>query len=263
MSKPLSLEVHDLSELLFGLQADLNFTKHLGGQTATDQLVQLCHIDANSHVLDVGCGVGITPSNLVKSIGCAVTGVDLRPSMIRRARERATAQHLDHRLDLHVADAQDLPFGDNQFDVVLAESVLAFVANKSRAMTECVRVTKPAGFLGVTEATWMETPPSRLVAQLSRTFGPGFAVLDMEGWKGLLEQSGLKEVTATSHSITAQSETVSRLRRLGFGQAARIWLRALVVALRSPQYRGLPQGALSDPRELIDYWGYGIYVGRK
>ena len=35
------------------------------------------------------------------------------------------------------------------------------------------------------------------------------------------------------------------------------------MARRSPEYRNLPQGALSDPRELINYWGYGIYVGRK
>lgn len=94
-------------------------------------------------------------------------------------------------------------------------------------------------------------------------FGPGFAVLDMAGWKELLEQSGLKHVTAVPHSITARSETVDRFRRLGFRQAARIWLRALALALRSPQYRGLPKGPLSDPRELIDYWGYGTYVGRK
>jgi 2-polyprenyl-3-methyl-5-hydroxy-6-metoxy-1,4-benzoquinol methylase len=91
MSESHSLEAQEVAEVLFGLQADLNFTKHLGGQTATDQLVRLCHIDASSHVLDVGCGVGITPSNLGKSVGCAVTGIDLRPGMIRRARERATS----------------------------------------------------------------------------------------------------------------------------------------------------------------------------
>jgi arsenite methyltransferase len=263
MNGSLPLESDDMSELLFELQTDLNFTKHLGSQTATDQLVRLCQIDASSHVLDVGCGVGITPSNLAKSIGCAVTGIDLRPSMIRRARERAAGQHLDDRLDFHVADAEDLPFGDDRFDVVLAESVLAFIADKSRAVRECVRVAKPGGFLGVTEATWMEAPPSRLVAQLSRTFGPGFAVFDTEGWRELLEQSGLKDVTATSHAITARSETVARLRRLGLAQTARLWFKALSVALRNPRYRGLPQGALSDPRELSDYWGYGIYVGRK
>jgi hypothetical protein len=44
---------------------------------------------------------------------------------------------------------------------------------------------------------------------------------------------------------------------------AQIWLQALSLSLRSPQYRSLPQGALSDPKELINYWGYGIYVGKK
>jgi ubiquinone/menaquinone biosynthesis C-methylase UbiE len=259
MSKPEADDPHDLGALLFKLQADLNFTRHLGGQTATDQLVELCEIDPNKHVLDVGCGVGITPHNLVKSIGCRVTAIDLRFSMIRRARERATRQ----RLDLAVADVQDLPFRDDQFDVVLAESVLAFVPDKSRAVRECLRALKPGGFLGVTEATWMEAPPPRLVKQLSDTFGPGFAVLDSEGWQGLLRQTGVRDLVATSRRITARSESSDRLRRLGFKQLVRVWLRAASLSLRSSEYRSLPRGALSDPRELIDYWGCGVYVGRK
>jgi SAM-dependent methyltransferase len=263
MSNPQSHDSHDLAELLFELQAELNFTKHLGGQTATDQLVELCQIDTSTHVLDVGCGVGITPCNLVRSIGCQVLGVDLRPSMIRRARERSVKQHLKGRLGFAIADAHHLPFRDDHFDVALAESVFSFVPGKSRAVRECVRVLKPGGFLGITEPTWMETPPPRLVTQLSDTFGPGFAVLDTEGWKGLLRQTGVRDIVATSHCITARSESIDRLRRLGFKQMAEIWLRALSLSLRSPQYRSVPKGALSDPKELIDYWGYGIYVGRK
>jgi ubiquinone/menaquinone biosynthesis C-methylase UbiE len=253
----------DLAELLFQLQADLNFTRHLGGQTATDQLVELCQIDPSKHVLDVGCGVGITPCNLASTYGCKVIGVDLRESMIQRASERATEQGLEDRVQFVVADAQFLPFEDNGFDAILAESVLAFIEEKSRTLEECARVIEPGGSLGVTEATWIEPPPGRLVQQLSRIFGPGFAVLDTEGWRRLLRRAGLRDVVATSRRITARSESCDRFRRLGFGQAIRIWLRALYLSLRSSEYRSLPPGALSDPKELINYWGCGIYVGRK
>jgi len=214
-------------------------------------------------VLDLGCGVGITPCNTSKAQGCRIVGVDLRESLIDRARERARRLGLEDRVEFRVADAQRLPFEDNSFDVVMAESVLAFVEDKPGAVRECLRVTRPEGFLGITEATWIEAPPQRIVDTLSGTFGPGFAVLDTKGWKKLLQGSGLRDVVASSHRITVRSESRDRFRRLGLKQYARIWLRSLFLALRSPEYRNLPQGALSDPRELINYWGYGIYVGRK
>jgi len=263
MNDPQPHEAGDLADTLFRVQADLDFTKHLGGQTATDRLVELCQIDRGDYVLDVGCGVGITPCNISKAQGCRVVGVDLRESLIDRARDRARRLGLEDRVEFRVADAHDLPFEDNRFDAVMVESVLAFVGDKPGALRECLRVTRPDGFLGITEATWIEAPPQRIVDTLSGTFGPGFAVLHTEGWKKLLQGSGLKDVVAASHRITVRSESRDRFRRLDFKQYARIWLRSLSLARRSPEYRNLPQGALSDPRELINYWGYGIYVGRK
>jgi arsenite methyltransferase len=256
-------EPPDLAEVLFQLQVDLNYTRHLGSQTATDRLVELCHIGANTQVLDLGCGVGITACNMARTYGCKVIGVDLREGMIQRAMERARKRGVQDNTAFMVANAVSLPFPDHAFDVVLAESVLAFIEDKSRALEECTRVTKPEGSLGITEATWIETPPRELVAQLSRTFGPGFVVLDMEGWRRLLHAAGLKDVSASSSRITARSESVDRLRQLGWSQVLQIWLRSLYLSLRSPEYRSLPKGALSDPQELINYWGYGIYVGRK
>jgi arsenite methyltransferase len=253
----------DLAEVLFQLQLDLNYTRHLGSQTATDRLVELCRIGANTRVLDVGCGVGITACNMARTYGCKVIGVDLREGMIQRAMERARKQGVEDDTAFMVANALSLPFPDHAFDVVLAESVLAFIEDKARALEQCTRVIEPGGSLGVTEATWIETPPKELVAQLSGIFGPGFVVLDMEGWSRLLHDAGLKDVSASSSRITARSESADRLRQLGWSEVLQIWLRSLNLSLRSPEYRSLPKGALSDPQELINYWGYGIYVGRK
>lgn len=54
-------------------------------------------------------------------------------------------------MEFHVADAQNLPFDDNQFDVVICESVNAFVPNRAKAASEYVRVIKSGGFLGMSE----------------------------------------------------------------------------------------------------------------
>ena len=105
MNESLSDQAHDLEELVFQLQADLDFTKHLGGQAATEQVVELCRIDASKYVLDVGCGVGITPCNIAKSHGCKVLGVDLRESMVARAEDRARREGVEDRVAFRGADA--------------------------------------------------------------------------------------------------------------------------------------------------------------
>jgi len=155
-----------------------------------------------------------------------------------------------------------LPFDDNRFDAVVAESVLAFIGDKSGAVNEGARVAKPRGFFGITEATWIKTPPSRLLASLSGIFGPDFAVLDADGWEQLLRGSGLRDIVAMSRAITVRSEAVNRFRRVGLKQIAIIWFRALSLTLRR-EYGGVVREALADPKELIEYWGYGVYVGRK
>ena len=45
----------------FQLQAYWGATKHMGGQKATDELLRLCHVTRNKHILDIGCGTGTTP----------------------------------------------------------------------------------------------------------------------------------------------------------------------------------------------------------
>ena len=45
----------------FDFAAEVGLTKHIGGVEATQDLIQLCHIGEGSYVLDVGCGVGVTP----------------------------------------------------------------------------------------------------------------------------------------------------------------------------------------------------------
>jgi hypothetical protein len=62
------------------------------------------------------------------------------------------------------------------------------VADRCSEATEFRRVIEPGGSVSITEATWLEKPPLELVSSLSQVFGPGFAVLDREGWKRVLAE---------------------------------------------------------------------------
>ena len=78
-----------LESFYWEMLADLDLTKHLGGLKATEELIELCHIDKGKYVLDVGCGVGMTPCYLAGKYGCRVVGIDNYNRMIERANERA------------------------------------------------------------------------------------------------------------------------------------------------------------------------------
>ena len=77
--------VFDLEFPLFEMQATFDVSKHMGGITATDELLELCHITENSKILDVGCGVGATSSYIAKKYHVHVTGVDKSERMIHQA----------------------------------------------------------------------------------------------------------------------------------------------------------------------------------
>lgn len=256
-------ETSTTADVYFGLMAEMDFTKHLGGMEATSELIELCHIESSSYVLDVGCGVGVTPCYLAKRYGRRVVGVDLYEKMIDRSSERARREGLTAQVEFRTADAQALPFEDGLFDVVIGESILAFVKDREGAISEWVRVAKPGGYVGFTEATWIKTPTPEFLAYMSRAFGPVLEILPPDGWKQLLAGAGLRDIGARTHDITVRSEARNRIRRVGVKHLVKLWCRALFLAVTRPAFRNLMKEALSEPKELMEYWGYGVWVGRK
>jgi SAM-dependent methyltransferase len=254
-------------EHFFDFAAEAGLTKHLGGVEATDALAELCHIGEGCYVLDVGCGVGATPVYLARTYGCRVAGVDIVPRMIERCQERAQRAGVADRTEFRVADAQDLPFDDDTFDAVITESVAAFPEDKQRAANEYVRVTKPGGYVGLNESTWLKTPPPPdVVAWASQEVGAQVEPLTQEGWVGLLENAGLSDVVVRVHPIEIGDEAKGIVRRYGSLGMLRFTLRALRMYLGNPAYRAFVTRVRKEglmPENLQEYFGYGLYVGRK
>jgi ubiquinone/menaquinone biosynthesis C-methylase UbiE len=257
-------ESADFADVYFAMLAEMDYTKHLGGQQSTDELIEMCHITRGSQVLDIGCGVGVTPCYIARTFGCQVVGVDVREAMVQRARARALRESVGERTEFRVADARELPFDDDAFDVIICESVLAFLQDREKAMGEFVRVAKSGGIVGVNESTWIKEPPPELRAQLARSFEGHLEVQSPEEWQELLRGSGLKGIVAKISPIAAGSEVSNRLRRLGGVKGvARIMARMPWVLVKHPIYRSFVKDAFSTPKELFSYWGYGVYAGRK
>jgi ubiquinone/menaquinone biosynthesis C-methylase UbiE len=98
---------------------------------------------AQGEVLEVAIGTG---RNLAfYPAGVRLTGIDLSPAMLERARERA--RELGMEVDLREGDAQDLPFPDGAFDTVVCTLSLCNIPDDRKAVAEMKRVLKPGGRL--------------------------------------------------------------------------------------------------------------------
>jgi len=239
------------------LQAEVGISKHMGGLKATEELVELCNIGKGKYVLDVGCGTGKTSCFLAKKYGCRVVGVDTSEKMLDWSKERAKEEGVDSRVEFRVADAQNLPFEDNSFDAVICESVNAFIKNKQRALSEYVRVTKPGGYVGLNESTWIKEPPTELVEYFSSTVEE-VEILTPDGWKELMENAGLRDIVVTTYKVNFLSDIINRIKLVGFRRILRAW--SLVIT--NPACRSWIK-KMSTPKNTYEYYGYGIYVGRK
>ena len=249
------------------LLGELGMTRHLGGLDATRELTHLCHIRKGLHVLDVGCGTGKTPCLLAKWYGCRVTAVDLSPKMVEWTIQRVQKERLAGQVEVRIADAQNLPFDDQSFDVVMNESILAFVPDRRKALSEYVRVTKPGGYIGFNESSYLKTPVPPKVEKFLKNTILNAKAETTEYWKELQADSGLRSRIVRIHPITAWSDFLSRVKWFGPRGIIENLSRIVATYRSDPVKRKNIQEMLAmqrhQPERFFEYFGYGIYVGRK
>lgn len=249
----------------FELQASWGLIKHMGGLDATEELLELCHIDKDSYVLDVGCGVGITACYIPKKYGCKVVGIDYSEMMVKKAKGRAKRKGVEDKVKFKVADAQNLPFKDSLFDAAVSESVNAFLVNKQKAINEYKRVVKPGRPVGFNEVTWIETPPSELVEYMSRALG-GAVFLTAGGWKDLLEGARLTDIVTRAYGTTIWRQWANEVKQMNPMDYFGAWRKFLSLCLKSSAARKYIKEISMPPKSIFrvfQYFGYGIYVGKK
>jgi SAM-dependent methyltransferase len=132
-------------------------------QLVGESLCEAVDLRAGSRVLDVAAGNG-NASLAAARRWCDVVATDYVPALLARARERAAADHLP--IEFREADAENLPFPDASFDVVLSTFGVMFTPDQERAAREMLRVCRPGGKIGL--ANWT---PESFIGQLFKTLG--------------------------------------------------------------------------------------------
>jgi ubiquinone/menaquinone biosynthesis C-methylase UbiE len=172
-------------------------------QIVGESLCEALDLRSGSRVLDVAAGNGNATLAAARR-WCEVTSTDYVASLLEAGRVRAQAE--GQTIRFQEADAENLPFADGSFDVVLSTFGVMFTPDQEKAASELVRVCKPGGSIGL--ANWT---PESFIGQLFKTIGkyvppaPGVKSPALWGTKARLEElfgKSAKEIRAASHQFT-------------------------------------------------------------
>ena len=178
-------------------------------QIVGEQLCETVDVRGGERVLDVAAGNGNATLAAAHRFA-RVTSSDYVPALLDRGKARAEAEGLAITFD--VADAEDLPYADDSFDVVLSTFGVMFAPNQARAAREMLRVCRRGGRIGL--ASWT---PAGFVGEMLRTVGrhvpplPGIASPALWGKPDHLATlfPGVSQVTSTVRYFAFRYESAA------------------------------------------------------
>lgn len=134
-----------------------------GLQRSAEAFFARIGVRPGERVLDVACGAGQLAIPAARS-GAQVTGIDIAENWIEQAKERAAAENLEIRFD--VGDAEDMPYEDGEFGLVMSLIGVMFAPRPERATSELVRVCRSGG--RIVMGNWT---PEGFIGEFFRTVG--------------------------------------------------------------------------------------------
>jgi SAM-dependent methyltransferase len=134
-------------------------------EPVADVVAELAAPTPGARVLDVGAGDG-NLALVAARRGATVEACDVSPAMVQRGRERCAG----HDIGWRVADVQNLPYADGEFDAVLSTFGASEAPNAARAVSELVRTTRPGGIVAV--VAWVPRGLPGRVDELVAPYAP-------------------------------------------------------------------------------------------
>jgi ubiquinone/menaquinone biosynthesis C-methylase UbiE len=136
----------DLSKERYSQYAQAYITSQTHAKGADlDRLLEIAQPQADWLMLDVATGGGHTTLKFAPHVG-KVIATDLTPAMLEAAQEHISSKGATN-VEFKVADAENLPFDDNTFDLVTCRIAAHHFPNVAQFVAECARVIKPSGMV--------------------------------------------------------------------------------------------------------------------
>ena len=221
---------------------------HPGGFRLTKSLLKKENLKEGMTVLDAGCGTGKTSLYLAENFPCTVYALDLHPEMIMSAGQRFHQAGVP--VKLYQGSMEDMPFEDNFFDLILAESTAAFTEVK-KSLSEFHRTLKPGGSL-----VNIDMAAEHNLPQTARTVIASFyqlkQLLSEQEWKASLKKAGFSSVK------TLQGNTVlGELMRTPPSE------QTILPAVRNPQLERVMQEHQTLTLQYGNMLGYRVFKSKK
>ena len=164
--------------------------------------------NAPQNILDVGCGIGGSTLYLANKFGAEATGITLSSFQASRAQERAITAGLEKQVQFQVANALEMPFADNSFDLVWSLESGEHMPDKAKFLAECYRVLQPGGKLIL--STWCHRETSitgeltadelRHLKEIYRVYYLPY-VISLSEYKAIAQATGFKNIKSDDWSM--------------------------------------------------------------
>lgn len=215
-----NLKVHDLAPI-DGF--------HIRGRESTMELAGLLRINPTDQILDVGSGLGGAARYLASQYDCQVIGLDLTPAYVELAGKLSRLVGFEGRTRFECGNALEMPFEDENFDIVWTEHVQMNVPDKRLFSSEAFRVLTPHGHLAIHEVFKGEQGEPYLPAPWSSEKSMSFTISAHE-MKQVLKDTGFKVIEWRDVTDISLQWFNAMLERLEAGQAPALGLHLLMGA---------------------------------
>ena len=166
---------------------------HIGGRRASEDFIDQLGFNAQTHVLDVGCGLGGAARFVTNRYGSRVTGIDLTPEYVETGNALSTWVGLHDRISLHQGSALAMPFTEGTFDSAYMLHVGMNIENKEQLAAEVVRVLRPGALFGIYDV--MRTGPGEITFPVPwATTAELSALADPQRYKNALQKAGFNVI---------------------------------------------------------------------
>lgn len=161
-----------------------------GGKDATNFLLSYVNFE-NKNVLDVACNMATTSIEIAKKYKCHIEAIDLDEKALVKAKASAEKNNVQNQITFKVANAAELPYANDTFDIVINEAMLTMQHSliKQKCLKEYFRVLKPGGILLTQDISLVGNNPN-IKEQLSKAINIKVEPLKTNEWLDFFKQSG-------------------------------------------------------------------------
>ncbi|HHT9121386.1 MAG TPA: class I SAM-dependent methyltransferase [Candidatus Wunengus sp. YC63] len=179
-----------------------------GGKDTIRQIALNAFVSSKHRVLEIGCSTGFSSIEISCITGCQVSGIDPNEIAIATAKKNSQQALVNDRVLFQIGDATHLPFDNEMFHLVHCGGAIAWIQDKKKAISECMRVLRFWGFITAVPLYYHKSPPKKLIEELNTHLGIVIQPWGKDFWISLFESEGLESYHTIDQKIFSVSDHV-------------------------------------------------------